>query len=145
MKLQVMQAIRLVADSAFHSIGNLTRQQVQDIKFKYLWDNSDIPDKEITRYQSLPGQAITYLVGKQQILSLRTKAERMLGDKFNIKDFHFHILHYGPTPFQFLEEMIDKYIDCVLNPDLKGCQEVLNPPKFYDGKPMPREKQYSRL
>jgi len=139
-----MQAIRLVADTAFHSIGNLTRAQVRDIKYRYLWDDSDIPDKEITRYQSIPGQAITYLFGKLQIMELRKKAERMLGDKFNIKDFHFHILHYGPTPFKFLKEMVDKFIECVLDPHLKGCDEVLRPPKFYDRQQIPRGYQYRR-
>ncbi|KAK3740549.1 hypothetical protein QZH41_004318 [Actinostola sp. cb2023] len=51
--LQVMQAIRLIADSSFHSIGNLTRQQALHLKHKYLWDYSDIPvfNETVNPYQ----------------------------------------------------------------------------------------------
>lgn len=139
-----MQAIRLVADSSFHSIGNLTRQQVRELKYKYLWDSSDIPDKEITRYQSIPGQAVAYLIGKLQILRLRERAEKKLGEKFNLKDFHFQLLHYGPTPYKFLEEMIDMYISCVLDSTIDGCEELLKPPKYSKGK-LVESKVYSRL
>jgi uncharacterized protein (DUF885 family) len=43
---------------------------------------------EIERYFVLPGQACSYMVGCQTILSLREKAQKALGDKFDLKQFH---------------------------------------------------------
>jgi uncharacterized protein (DUF885 family) len=34
-----------------------------------------------------PGQALAYKIGQLKILELRQKAERELGDKYDIKDF----------------------------------------------------------
>ena len=43
---------------------------------------------EIERYFVFPGQACSYMVGCQSILSLREKAQRALGDKFDLREFH---------------------------------------------------------
>ncbi|XP_032229071.1 uncharacterized protein LOC5504845 [Nematostella vectensis] len=131
LKWQLWQAIRLILDTGFHSM-NMTRQEARKLINKYTWDTTDIPDKEITRYQSLPGQAATYLMGKLHIMRLRKRAESRLGDKFNKKDFHFQILKDGPAPFGFLEKTIDLYIECVLKPERKGCRDVLSVPTFED-------------
>jgi uncharacterized protein (DUF885 family) len=43
---------------------------------------------EIERYFVYPGQACAYMVGCQCILSLREKAQSILGDRFDLKEFH---------------------------------------------------------
>jgi hypothetical protein len=43
---------------------------------------------EIERYFVYPGQACSYMVGCQSILTLREKAQRVLGDRFDLKEFH---------------------------------------------------------
>ena len=43
---------------------------------------------EVERYFVLPGQACAYMVGCQMILALREKAQKALGDKFDLKNFH---------------------------------------------------------
>ena len=43
---------------------------------------------EIERYFVFPGQACAYMVGCQTILSLREKAQSVLGDQFDLKQFH---------------------------------------------------------
>jgi uncharacterized protein (DUF885 family) len=43
---------------------------------------------EVERYFVYPGQACSYMVGCQMILSLREKAQIALGDKFDLKQFH---------------------------------------------------------
>lgn len=126
----------MIADSSFHDIGNFTREDVLNLIEKYAWDTGDFPQKEVTRYQSLPGQATAYFIGKLRILKLRKLAEKRLGDKFNLKDFHFQLLQHGPSPLSFLEEMITMYIDCELGTRIQGCEEILNQPK-------PNKKKHS--
>ena len=43
---------------------------------------------EIERYFVYPGQACSYMVGCQMILSLREKVQIALGDEFDLKQFH---------------------------------------------------------
>ncbi len=45
-----------------------------------------------------PGQAITYQIGKLQILQLIADAKLLLGEKFNIKDYHDYMMQNGNVP-----------------------------------------------
>jgi uncharacterized protein (DUF885 family) len=45
-----------------------------------------------------PGQAITYQIGKLQILNFIADAKSQLGDKFNLKDFHDYMMLNGNVP-----------------------------------------------
>lgn len=45
-----------------------------------------------------PGQAITYQIGKLQILNLIADAKIILGDKFDLKDYHDYMMQNGNVP-----------------------------------------------
>jgi len=45
-----------------------------------------------------PGQAITYQIGKLQILKLIADARILLGEKFNLKDYHDYMMLNGNVP-----------------------------------------------
>ncbi|MGB5289530.1 MAG: DUF885 family protein [Ignavibacteriaceae bacterium] len=45
-----------------------------------------------------PGQAITYQIGKLQILNLIADAKVLLGDKFDLKDYHDYMMQNGNVP-----------------------------------------------
>jgi uncharacterized protein (DUF885 family) len=45
-----------------------------------------------------PGQAITYQIGKIQVLKLISDAKVKLGDKFNLKDYHDYMMKNGNVP-----------------------------------------------
>ncbi len=49
-----------------------------------------------------PGQAITYQIGKLQILYLIADAKVLLGDKFNLKDYHDYMMLNGNVPIALL-------------------------------------------
>jgi len=52
----------------------------------------------VTRYSRWPTQAITYRLGKEQILALRKEAQTMLGPKFAAKRFHLEFMKQGTIP-----------------------------------------------
>ena len=124
--MQVWRALRLVVDSGLH-YKRFSRQKALQFFADYAWDESDTALKEVTRYQSAPGQATAYMIGQQHIKKLRTKAKRTLGDKFDLRDFHYHLLSQGSSPLSYLEESIDAYINCVKNEKAAGCYDILNP------------------
>ena len=43
-------------------------------------------------------------------MELRDKSKEALGDKFDIKDYHDHILSFGSIPLNILEEKVDEFI-----------------------------------
>ena len=104
------------------------RQRALDFFAKYAWDTSDGAHKEVTRYQSDPGQATAYMIGQLHIMSLRDYAKDKLKDKFSLKDFHFYLLSQGSAPLSYLKDSIYKYVECTLNKGTgEGCQDVLYP------------------
>lgn len=92
-----------------------------------MWDDGDVMQKEVTRYQSVPGQATSYMIGQLHIMKLREKAEKELGKAFDLKEFHFQLLYQGSAPLSYLEESITQYVECVKDKEKQGCDEVLNP------------------
>ena len=57
-----------------------------------------------------PGQACAYKIGQLKILELRAKAQKELGDKFSLKEFHNVVLRTGNVPLAVLEQVIDEYV-----------------------------------
>lgn len=77
-------------DTGLHYKGK-TRDWAIQMFADYAWDTSDVAVKEVTRYQSIPGQAVTYMLGQLDIMRLQNEANSTLKDKFNIKDFHYQV------------------------------------------------------
>jgi uncharacterized protein (DUF885 family) len=67
-------------------------------------------DAEVNRYISNPGQALAYKLGELRIRELRTKAERELGDRFDLRRFHDAVLGQGAVPLDALEAQINAWI-----------------------------------
>ena len=109
LSMEMWRACRLVIDTGIHSKG-WTRQQALD----YLAGNTALSMKnvqvEVDRYIAWPGQALAYKMGELTILDLRRKAEKALGDRFDIRDFHDVVLDQGGLPLVVLTEQVDAYI-----------------------------------
>jgi uncharacterized protein (DUF885 family) len=109
LSLQVWRAIRLVLDTGIHS-KRWTREQA----IAYFKANSSVSDtdiaREVDRYFNWPGQATSYMVGQLKITELRTRAERELGPRFDIRDFHEAVLSQGALPLDVLDEQVSRYI-----------------------------------
>ncbi|ELU12837.1 hypothetical protein CAPTEDRAFT_186523 [Capitella teleta] len=80
----------------------------------YLQKYTTLSEKAITsevlRYITLPGQACAYKIGEIKIVELREKAELMLGENFDQRDFHHEILRLGAVPLGVLEDSISYWI-----------------------------------
>jgi uncharacterized protein (DUF885 family) len=69
---------------------------------------------EVSRYISLPGQAAAYYIGYTRIMELRQHAMDLLGDQFDIKEFHNVILGNGAMPLDILEQVVNNTIQTKL-------------------------------
>ena len=65
---------------------------------------------EVDRYISLPAQGISYQYGADKFKEYRRKAEKALGDKFDVKTFHTMLCSLGDVPLFIVEGQVDKFI-----------------------------------
>ncbi|MGB5852754.1 MAG: DUF885 family protein [Rhodanobacter sp.] len=109
---ELLRADRLVLDTGVH-YKHWTRQQMVD--FFHAHSSEDEPDvqAETDRYITWPGQALAYKTGELKILELRARAEKALGDQFDIRAFHDEILSGGALPLDVLEDRVNDWIAAV--------------------------------
>ena len=108
------RAIRLVVDTGMHYKG-WSREEAVNLFIENSAKSILDINNEVDRYIAWPGQALAYKIGQLKILELRNKAEKLLGDKYDIKDFHYEVLKRGSLPLDLLEFYIDEWINLTLN------------------------------
>lgn len=106
---EMWRAVRLVVDTGMHSL-KWTRQDAIDV----FTANTAKPmldiENEVDRYIAWPGQALAYKIGELKIRELRARAERVLSDQFDVRDFHEIVLRDGAVPLDILEQNVDAWI-----------------------------------
>lgn len=107
---EMWRACRLVADTGLHWLG-WSREQAEAC-FR---ENSALAPHnittEVTRYIGWPGQALAYKVGELELRRLRADAETRLGDRFDIRAFHDHLLAEGAVPLSELSTRMQAWVE----------------------------------
>ena len=92
-----LRALRVEVDVRL-ALGKFTLEQAA----KYLQEkvpmDSDTARQEAIAFSTGPGQAITYQIGKLQIMKLLAEARMQQGDKFSLRDFHDFVWKNGNVP-----------------------------------------------
>jgi uncharacterized protein (DUF885 family) len=73
-------------------------------------DAGDI-DNESNRYSVWPGQALGYKLGQLKIIALRSYAQKKLGPKFDIRDFHSRVIGDGTLSLGVLDAQIQDWVN----------------------------------
>jgi uncharacterized protein (DUF885 family) len=106
---EILRAMRLVVDTGIHTQG-----WSRDAAIAYMLDNSTMSrtnaTAEVERYIAVLSQALAYKIGQLTIQRLRSKAEKELGPKFDVRAFHAQVLMSGALPMDVLENKIDDWI-----------------------------------
>ena len=106
---EMWRACRLVVDTGMHVFG-----WSRDKALAYMLENTALSEHnvrtEIDRYISWPAQALSYKIGEIKIKALRTEAEQVLGDKFDLRAFHDAVLAHGSVPLFILERNMKQFI-----------------------------------
>jgi uncharacterized protein (DUF885 family) len=106
---QAWRAARLVVDTGIHAMGWDKAKAVAYMRENTALSDANI-DAEVNRYISWPGQALAYKLGELKIRELRTRAERTLGPKFDLRRFHDAVLSQGSVPLDVLDAQVDEWI-----------------------------------
>ncbi|SMF61558.1 DUF885 domain-containing protein [Allosphingosinicella indica] len=103
------RACRLVVDTGMHAKGWSRDKAVAFMKDNSAMSDANI-DAEVNRYIGWPGQALAYKIGQLKIMELRQKAEKALGERFDLRHFHDAVLDQGAVPLDVLETQVDTWI-----------------------------------
>ncbi|WP_448551046.1 DUF885 domain-containing protein [Thalassotalea montiporae] len=110
LQAELFRAVRLVVDTGIHAKRWTREQAIDYMKANTGMAQSDVVS-EIERYIVMPGQATAYKVGMMKILELREQAKEVLGDRFDLRDFHDVVLKNGAVPLDILERLVQQYIE----------------------------------
>ena len=100
----LFRAARLVVDTGLHS-KRWGREQATDYMVATTGFARPRSQREVERYCTQIGQACSYKVGHTAWMRARTEAQRTLGDRFDLKQFH-EILREGAMPLSILERRV---------------------------------------
>ena len=71
-------------------------------------------EREVVRYAVWPGQASAYYIGRKRILDMRTRAEAVLGGRFDPSAFNTVLLTGGPRPLPMVEADVEAWYGVLL-------------------------------
>ncbi|HLN00276.1 MAG TPA: DUF885 family protein [Bryobacteraceae bacterium] len=92
-----LRALRVIVDVKL-ATNQFTIDQAADYLEKTVPMDKATAHAEAAEFASTPGQAISYQIGKLQILDMLADARQTQGDKFNLKDFHDFVWKNGNVP-----------------------------------------------
>ncbi|TVP99456.1 MAG: DUF885 domain-containing protein [Balneolaceae bacterium] len=107
---EMWRALRLVVDTGMHAFGWSRDEAIDFMAVNSALSLHNIRS-EVNRYIFWPGQALAYKMGEIKIRELRNHAEKQLGEKFDLREFHDVVLLSGSVPLNVLEKNVRSYIE----------------------------------
>jgi uncharacterized protein (DUF885 family) len=106
-----LRALRVEVDVKL-ALGEFTLDQATKYLREKVPMDSETARQEAIAFSTGPGQAITYQIGKLQIMKFLAEARMQQGDKFNLRTFHDFVWKNGNVPIALQQwEYLGRRID----------------------------------
>ncbi|UCC11963.1 MAG: DUF885 domain-containing protein [candidate division WOR-3 bacterium] len=99
---ELWRACRVLIDVGLHT-RTMSYQQAVDFLVRDALVEPVHAEKEVTRYTLSPTQPLSYVIGKKQILALRSAYQKKAGTAFRLRDFHDELLSFGSIPVVLIQ------------------------------------------
>ena len=107
---RIWPARGMVADPGMHVFGWTRQQTIDYLAATGRFGQAGAEDL-IDRMAVMPAQLTSYDSGGLEIFALREQAERELGAKFDIRQFHSQVIDQGVVPLALLRENVESWIN----------------------------------
>ena len=109
LKEQLFRAQRCIVDTGLHHLRWSKERAIQQFVDE-MGETPGFAAREVERYCVNPGQACSYKLGHSVFTGIRAKAQKTLGSRYNIMDFHDAVLGCGRVPLDVLQQVGDRWI-----------------------------------
>jgi uncharacterized protein (DUF885 family) len=92
----------VIIDIGLHT-RTMSYQQAVDFLVRDVLVERVHAEKEVTRYTLSPTQPLSYVIGKKQILALRSAYQNKAGTAFRLRDVHDELLSFGSIPVVLIQ------------------------------------------
>jgi uncharacterized protein (DUF885 family) len=99
---------RLLVEPGIH-IHGWTREQAIDFLLGHTALSRAEIEIEVDRYVALPGQSLAYMLGYLELRRIREQAERRMGTRFDIREFHDIVLRLGVRSLGEVAEDVNRW------------------------------------
>ncbi len=104
-------AVRLVVDTGMNHMRWPREKAMAFMRENLLRSDAEIRTETLRYSCDIQGQALAYAMGAYRIRELRGRAEKALGQDFDLRAFHQLILEVGPVPMAVLADCVDRFIE----------------------------------
>jgi uncharacterized protein (DUF885 family) len=105
-----MLSSRLVVDTGMNALGWSREQAMEFLRRNTMLSETEIATETLRYAADIPAQALAYKMGSLKMLELRARAQRALGSRFDIREFHEWIIGSGSMPLGVLEKRVEEKI-----------------------------------
>ena len=111
--MDMLLSTRLVVDTGMNALQWPRERAMQFMKDNTLLSDTEIATETLRYSVDIPGQALAYKIGSLKMIELRRSAERELGPRFDVREFHEWLIGSGSMPLPVLEEHVKRHVAAV--------------------------------
>ena len=101
---------RLIVDTGLNALGWTYDEAKALLREHTMFTDAEI-HSELLRYAyGMPAQALAYKWGSLRFFEMRRRAQRELGDRFDLRRYHDAMLQFGAIPLDILEEHYEWFL-----------------------------------
>ena len=105
LRLRLWRAARVILDVQLHTgridYDGARRFLIENVRF-----DENASAGEVNIYVRRPSYAISYIVGFEEILTLREEFKSQMGEHFILREFHDRLLSLGSMPFELMRKLM---------------------------------------
>ena len=99
------RAYRVIADIGL-ACGEASFEDMVELGIKEAGVPRNASEAEVKRYTHTPGQALSYLLGRELLIGFREEMETNMGNGFDERRFHDLVADYGELPFSLMRDRV---------------------------------------
>ncbi|MEO8672369.1 MAG: DUF885 domain-containing protein [Tahibacter sp.] len=111
---RIWPARGMVVDPGIHLFG-WSRKQAVDYLVASGRFNETTAEATVDRIAVMPAQLTAYDSGGLEIMALRAEAEKALGARFDLREFHSQVLEHGMVPLPALRTQVETWVRAKLS------------------------------